>query len=67
MGVMLTILKVSIILFLLCLWEQGTHWQFSNQISKISLQLSVQIHSLLGETEGEGKAFLEGARRGTTL
>ena len=33
---MLTIIKVFIILFLLCLWEQGTPRQFLKQISKLS-------------------------------
>ena len=56
MGVMLTIIKVFIILFLLCQWEQGTPWQFSKQISKLSFQLSVQIYSVLGQTEGERNA-----------
>ena len=64
MGVMLTIIKVFIILFLLCLWEQGTPWQFSKQISKLSFQLSVQVYSLLGQTEGERKAFLGGCKKG---
>ena len=55
---MLTIIKVFIILFLLCLWEQGTPWQFSKQISKLSFQLSFQIYSLLAQTEGERKKGL---------
>ena len=29
--------------------------------------MSVQVYSLLGQTEGERKAFLKGARRGATL
>ena len=64
---MLTIIKVFIILFLLCLWEQGTPWQFSKQTSKLSFQLSFQIYSLLGQTEGKERPFLEGAKRGITL
>ena len=63
MGVMLTIIKVLIILFLLCLWEQETPWQFSKQISKPAFQLSVQIYSLLGQTEGERNAFLGGCKK----
>ena len=68
MEVMLTIIKVSI-LFLFCLWKQGTPWQFSKQISKLSFQLSFQIYSLLAQTEGERKTFfwIESAKRGTTL
>ena len=61
---MLTIIKVFIILFLLCLWEQGTPEQFSKQISKLSFQLSFQIYSLLAQTEGERKAFFGGYKKG---
>ena len=55
MGVMLTIIKVFIILFLLILWEQGAPWKFPKQISKLSFQLSFQIYSLLAQTVGERK------------
>ena len=61
---MLTIIKVFIILFVLCLWEQGTPWQFSKQIGKLSFQLSFQIYSLLAQTEGERKAFHGGCKKG---
>ena len=61
---MLTIIKVFVILFLLCLWEQGTPWQFSKQISKLSFQLSFQIYSLLAQTKGERKAFFERLQEG---
>ena len=64
MEVMLPITKVFIILFLLGLWKQETPWQFSKQISKLSFQLSVQIYSLLGQTEGERKTFFGGCKRG---
>ena len=63
---MLTVIKVFSILFLLCLWKQGTPWQFSKQISKLSFQLSFQIYSLLAQTEGEKGLFWKGARKGTT-
>ena len=53
----MTIIKLFIIPLLLCLSEQGTPWQFSKQISKLSFQLSAQIYSLLGHTEGERKAL----------
>ena len=66
-GVMLNIKKVFIILFLFWLWEQETTWQFLNQIIKLSFQLSVQIYSLLGQTEGERKALFGGYKKGTTL
>ena len=64
MEVMLTIIKVFIILFLLCLWEQGTPWQFSEQISKLSFQLSFQIYSLLAQTEGERNTFFGECKKG---
>ena len=60
---MLAIMKVFIILFLLCLWEQRTPWQFSKQISKLSFQLTVQVYSLLGQTEEERKAFFGGSKK----
>ena len=61
---MLTIIQVFIILFLLCLCEQGTPWQFSKQINKLSFQLSFQIYPLLAQTEGERKVFFGGCKRG---
>ena len=70
MGVILTIIKVFIILFLLCQWEQETPWQFSKQISKRSFQLSFRIYisSFLAQTEGEKKDLSwKGTRRRTTL
>ena len=48
LGVMLTIKKVFIILFLLCLWLQGRVRQFSKQMNKLSFQLSVHVCFLLG-------------------
>ena len=65
--VMLSNMKAFIILFLLCLWEQGIPWQFLKQISKLSFQLSVQIYSLLGQTEGEREAFFGEYKKGSTL
>ena len=52
---------------LLCLWEQGTPWQFSKQISKLSIQLSLQIYSLLAQTEGERKAIFGGCKKGNHI
>ena len=62
-GMVLTIIKVFIILFLLCLWEQGTLWQVSKQISKLSFQLSVQVYSLFGQTEEKRKAIFGGCKK----
>ena len=57
---MLTIIKVFIILFLFCLWEQGTPWEFSKQISKLSFQLSSRYILFLPKLKGEKKTFLDG-------
>ena len=64
-GVMLTIIKVFIILFLLVRIRNILAIFKTN--SKLSFQMSVQVYSLLGQTEGEWKAFFEGARSGTAL
>ena len=56
-------LERFIILFLPCLWEYGTLCQFLKQISKLCLQLTVQVYSLLAQTEEERKAFFEVAKR----
>ena len=66
MGLVLTIRKVFIILFLLCQWEPGTPWQFSKQISKLYFKLNLWIYSLLAQTEGERKTFLGRAQEGGT-
>ena len=65
MGVILTITKVLIILFKLCQSEQGTPWQFSKQISKLSFRVSGYI-LFLPKLKGKGLSW-KGARRGTTL
>ena len=49
-GLMLTIIKVFIILFLLVRIRKI--WQFSKKISKLRFQLSFQVYSLLGQIEG---------------
>ena len=61
---MLTITEVFIIIFLLCLWEKGIPWQFSKEVSKLSFQLSVQIHYFLGQTQREGKTLSGGCKKG---
>ena len=61
---MVTNIKVFMILFLLCLWEQEAPCQFSKKISKLSFQLSFQIYSLIAQTEGEKETFLEGCKKG---
>ena len=66
-GVMFATIKVFIILLLLCLWEQGKPWQFSKQISKLFFRLSVKVHSFLGQTEKERKAFFGGCKRMVAL
>ena len=62
-GVTLTIIKGFIILLLLYLWEQGTPRKFSKPISNLVLQLNVQVYSLLGQNEGDRKAFFEGYKK----
>ena len=69
---MLTIIKVFMITFLLYLWGQGAPWKFSEEISKLSFQLSFHIYSLLAQTEGERKDFfgrvkLNNEAKGATL
>ena len=61
------VIKVLIIIFLLFLWEKETTCQFSKQISKLSFQLSVQVYSLLGKTEGKMKAFFGGCKKGSHI
>ena len=61
---MLTIIKLFIILFLLSQGEQRTSWQLSKQISKLSFQFSLQIYSLLAQTEGETKTFFGRVQKG---
>ena len=55
---MLTIIKVFVILFLLCRMEWGTPRHFLKQISTLSFQLSVQVCSLLSQSEGHGDECL---------
>ena len=38
-------------------------WQFPRQISKPSFQLSVQVYSLLGQTEEERKVLFGGCKK----
>ena len=61
-GVMLTIIKVFIILFIPCLWKQGANWIFSKQDLKLSVELSVQRYYLLGQTESEIKILFRGSK-----
>ena len=60
---MLTIIKALIIRFVLCMWEQGTPWQFSKQTNKLSFQLSVQVFFFLANLKRRGRPLLEGARK----
>ena len=60
---MLTIIKVFVILFLLCLWEKETPGQFSKEVSKLSFNLSDQVYSLLGQTEEKMRAFSGGCKK----
>ena len=43
--------------------QQGIlYWQFSKQISMLFFQMSAQVYSVPGQTEGRRKAFLEQPR-----
>ena len=46
------------------LGNRGTLLQFSKQISKLSFQLSVQLYSHLGQTEGKKRVFSGRCKRG---
>ena len=45
--------------------KQEIPWQQSKQIIKLNFQISFEAYSFLGQTEGEKKAFLEVAKRGS--
>ena len=66
MEVMLRMIKDFIILFLLSMWEQGTPWQFSKQINKLSFHFNwVSRYILfLAKLKVEEKPFLEGWKKG---
>ena len=59
---MLIIIKVFIILFLLM--GIGNNLEIFKVNSKLSFEVSVQVCFLLGQTEGERKAFFEGCKKG---
>ena len=61
---MLTIIKMYIILFLLCLWEQDPVNFQNKSVYKLSFQLSFQIYSLLAQTEGERETFFGRVQEG---
>ena len=57
---MLTTSKVFTILFLLCLCGgigNTILWQLSKQIIKLLFQMSAQVYSFPGQTEGRSKTF----------
>ena len=54
-GSNVTSIDVFIILFILV--RIGNTLAIFKQISKLSFQLSIQVYSLFGQTEGERKAF----------
>ena len=65
-GVILTIKKVFIILFLLCLWEQGPSWNFQNKSVNSPLNWVSRFILFLPKLKGKG-LFWKGARRRTTV
>ena len=62
-GVMLTIAKVFIILFLFV--RIGNILATFEINSMLCFQLSVQVYSLYGQTEGKRKNFLEVCKKGS--
>ena len=63
-GVVLTIIKVFIILFLLGLWKLGIPWQLSKQISWLFFQMSVRYILFLAKLKGKGRPFFRGCKKG---
>ena len=63
MGLMLTIIKVFIILFLLCLWGLGTPGRFQNKSVSFFPNQCLGIFSSWRNWRGEEGLFLESARR----
>ena len=56
-----------IILFLLCLWEQGTPRNFQNKTVNSPFNSVSRYILFLAKLRGKEKPFLEGTRRGTML
>ena len=56
---MFTISKVLTFLSPLPVWKKGIQGQISKQIRKLFFQMSAQVYSVPGQTEGRRKAFLE--------
>ena len=63
-GVMLTIIKVLIILFLLCLWEKGTSGNSKNKLVRSPFNWVSKYVLFLAKVKARRRPFLEGARRG---
>ena len=62
--VMLTIIKVLPCYSYSAARNREHPDKYSKQISKLSFQLSVQVSSLLSQTEEQKKAFFEGCKKG---
>ena len=68
--VMLTIIKVFIILiilFLLCLWEQGITWKFSKQSVNSPFNWFSRYILFLSKLKGKERPFLEGCKKGDPI
>ena len=59
LSLTISINKVFTFLSILPVWEQRIPWQLSKQTSKIFFQMSTQVYSVHGQTEGRTKALLE--------
>ena len=64
---MLSIIKVFIILFLLCLWEKEYPGNFQNKSVNSPFNRVSRYVLFLPKLEGKERSFLKGARRGATL
>ena len=58
-GLMLPISKVLTFLSTLPMEEQVIPWHLSKQISRLFFQMSVQVYSIPGQSEGRSRVFLE--------
>ena len=67
MEVMLPVIKVFTILILHCLWEQEHPGSFQNKSVNSPFSWVSRYILFLAKLKGKERAFLEGARRGTTL
>ena len=64
---MLTIIKVFIILFLLCLWEHGRPVNFENKSVSSPFSCVSRYIIFLPKLKGKERPFLEGCNKGENI